>query len=310
MKERKVSVNDIVSFLDQDILAVHGFLDTVYVYHIPDALRIDEKSLDWINSRKENKQELAESSKAKVLVVDESVIYSPVLKSQGKVLLVVKTPRNTIAKIAEHFFLDKPSAGIHPSAVIDDKAIIDPTAHIGAGCVIGAATIGANTVIMPNVVVYDDVCIGENCLIQAGAVLGTDGLGCTRDEEGRLTKFPHLSGIRIGNNVEIGANCQVAKGTFSDTVIEDGCKINGLCFIAHNSFLEENVWITGDTMLCGSVHIQKNVTIFSNVIVREQMKLGEGAIIGMGSVVTKNVPAFETWIGCPAHKIEKNGGKS
>ena len=158
---------------------------------------------------------------------------------------------------------------------------------------------------MPNVVIYDDVTIGDNCIIQAGCVIGTDGLGCMRDSMGRLTKFPHLSGVVIGNDVEIGANCQIAKGTFSDTVIENGCKINGLCFIAHNCHLEENVWITGDTMLCGSTYVKKNATIYSNVIIREQRNIGEFATIGMGAVVTKNVPDGETWIGSPAYKIEK-----
>ena len=305
MKHKKVFVNEIIAYLEKDVLAVYGPKSDVCIYNIPDAPNVSEQSLDWINSTKTNKQEIAVGSKAKVLVVDESVLYTPELEEHGKTLLVVKTPRTTVAKIAEHFFLDKPMSGIHPSAIIDEEAVVDPSAHIGAGCVIGKATIGANTFLMPNVVVYDDVTIGDNCLIQAGAIIGTDGLGCTRDEEGRLTKFPHLGGVRIGNYVEVGANCQIAKGTFSDTIIEDGCKMNGLCFIAHNSHLEENVWITGDTMLCGSVHVEKNATIFSNVIVREQMRLGEGSIIGMGSVVTKPVPAHETWLGCPAKKIEK-----
>ena len=112
-----------------------------------------------------------------------------------------------------------------------------------------------------------------------------------------------MGGVKIGNDVEIGANSQIAKGSFSDTIIEDGCKMNGLCFIAHNCHLEKNVWITGDTMLCGSVYVKKNTTIFSNVVVRDQRVIGEGVTIGMGSVVTKNVPDGETWVGTPAHKI-------
>ena len=210
-----------------------------------------------------------------------------------------------MAEIATHFFIEKKAPGIHSSAVISQEALINPSVHIGAGCVIGNASIGANTVLMPNVVIYDDVTIGENCIIQAGAVIGTDGLGCVRDENGKLMKFPHLGGVIIGDNVEIGANCQIARGAFSDTIIENGCKINGLCFIAHNGHLEENVWITGDTMLCGSVHVKKNTTIFSNVIVREQRLIGEKATVGMGAVVTKNVPDGETWVGSPAHKLEK-----
>lgn len=306
---KRITIRDILSFLGNQVIAVDGCKEcdfhTLYIDNLADMERVNETTLDWINTTKTNKQEIAEASKAKVLVVDSSVVYTPKLKQQGKTLIIVNNPRTTVAKIAEHFFIEKPKSGIHSSAIIDEEAVIDHTAHIGAGCVIGKSTIGANTIIMPNVVVYDDVTIGDNCLIQAGAVIGTDGLGCMRDEEGRLTKFPHLGGIRIGNNVEVGANCQIAKGTFSDTIIEDGCKMNGLCFIAHNSHLEENVWITGDTMLCGSVHVEKNVTIFSNVIVREQMRLGEGSTIGMGSVVTKPVPSHETWLGSPAHKLEK-----
>ena len=302
---KSVEIKSIVDFLGENLLRVAGPVDGVSIDNIPDASHVVESSLDWVNSSRDNKQEIAENSLAKVLVIGEAIEYSTLMAEKKKTLLVVKNPRRTMAMIAGHFFLEKKKAGIHPSAVIDEQAEVNPTACISAGCVLGRCKIGKNTVLMPNVVVYDDVEIGDNCLIQAGVVIGTDGLGCTRDKEGRLTKFPHLGGVIIGDDVEIGANSQVAKGVFSDTLIENGCKINGLCFIAHNSHLEENVWITGDTMLCGSVHVRKNTTIFSNVIVREQRLIGEGVTVGMGSVVTKNIPDGETWLGAPAHKLEK-----
>lgn len=303
---KKVNVKEVISVFHDDVISVHGLVhENMYVDNIPDATNVNDTSLDWVNSSKENKQTIAEKSIAKVLVVDETVKYSEYMEQQGKVLLVVHSPRRIMARIATHFFVGKQKPGIHPSASVDSEAHVDPSAFIGAGCVVGNAVVGSGTVIMPNVVLYDNVVIGSNCLIQAGAVIGTDGLGCVRDEDGRLTKFPHLGGVRIGNDVEIGANCQIAKGAFSDTIIENGCKINGLCFIAHNCHLEENVWITGDTMLCGSVHVKKNATIYSNVIIREQRIIGERATIGMGTVVTKNVPAHETWVGNPAHKLEK-----
>ena len=305
MIRKNVEIKSIVDFLGENLLRVEGPVDGVSIDNIPDASHVVESSLDWVNSSRDNKQEIAENSLAKVLVVGEAIEYSTLMAEKKKTLLVVKNPRRTMAMIAGHFFLEKKKAGIHPSAVVDEQAEVDPTACISAGCVLGRCKIGKNTVLMPNVVVYDDVEIGDNCLIQAGVVIGTDGLGCTRDKEGRLTKFPHLGGVIIGDDVEIGANSQVAKGVFSDTLIENGCKINGLCFIAHNSHLEENVWITGDTMLCGSVHVRKNTTIFSNVIVREQRLIGEGVTVGMGSVVTKNIPDGETWLGAPAHKLEK-----
>lgn len=306
MIHKPIKVNDIIQFLGNEVISVLGPINNdLMIDNIPDVNTVSETSLDWVNSSKENKQSMAENSKAKVLVVDETIQYSSCMESQEKVLLVVKQPRKTMVHIASHFFVNKQTPGIHPSAVIDADAVIDNTSHIGAGCVVGKARIGAGTVLMPNVVVYDDVVIGDHCLIQAGAVIGTDGLGCVRDGDGKLTKFPHLGGVVIGNEVEIGANCQIAKGAFSDTIIENGCKINGLCFIAHNCHLEENVWITGDTMLCGSVCVKKNSTIFSNVIIREQRIIGEMVTIGMGSVVTKNVPDAETWVGNPAHKLDK-----
>ena len=231
--------------------------------------------------------------------------FTPTMQKQGKTLLVVTNPRMELAKIIDEFFIEKKAAGIHPTAIISKDAIISPSAFIGPGCVVGRAKIGDHTVLTASVVIYDDVEIGSNCLIQAGAVIGTDGLGCMREEDGTLVKFPHLGGVQIGDNVEIGANCQIAKGVLSDTIIKNGCKINGLSFIAHNCVLEDNVWITGDTMLCGTTHVGKNATIFSNVIVRDQRSIGEQSIIGMGSVVTKNIPSGETWIGSPAKKIEK-----
>ena len=305
MIKKRIAVEEIISFLDKDVITVKGSSKGRFIDNIPDVLHVVETSLDWVNSSKANKQEIAENSQARVLVVDDSVVYSSAMADKGKVLLVVKNPRQIMAEIATQFFVEKKAPGIHSSATISEDAVIDPSAHVGAGCVIGNAKIGANTVLMPNVVVYDHVKIGDNCLIQAGAVIGTDGLGCVRDEQGKLTKFPHLGGVIIGNDVEIGANCQIAKGAFSDTLIDNGCKINGLCFIAHNGHLEENVWITGDTMLCGSVHVKRNTTIFSNVIVREQRTIGEHVTVGMGSVVTKDIPDEETWIGAPAHKLEK-----
>lgn len=301
MKSKKISLQEICAFLGNEVLNVFGEIDKACIDNLADAAHVNSMTLDWVNSNKVDKQLIAERSVAKVLVVDPEVSYSK--EMVGKTILQVASPRLAMAKIANHFFIECKSPGIHPSAVIDNEAVIDSSAHIGPGCIVGKSHIGADTVLVANITVYDDVTIGERCLIQAGVVIGTDGLGCSRDENGVLTKFPHLGGVKIGNDVEIGANSQIAKGSFSDTIIEDGCKMNGLCFIAHNCHLEKNVWITGDTMLCGSVYVKKNTTIFSNVVVRDQRVIGEGVTIGMGSVVTKNVPDGETWVGTPAHKI-------
>ncbi len=303
---KRIEIVEIVTFLGGRLLSVKGDYNGAFVDNVADVDHVTETTLDWVNKSKKEKQFIAESSVAHVLLTDPSVEYTDTFSAQKKVLLQVDNPRKEIAKIIDHFFIDKPAPGIHPSATVSEKAVIGEGSFIAAGCVIGKAKIGRNCIINANVVIYDNCELGDNCLIQAGTVIGTDGLGCMREPDGKLVKFPHLGGVKIGNDVEIGANCQIAKGVLSDTIISNGCKINGLCFIAHNCVLEENVWITGDTMLCGTVHVGRNATIFSNVIVRDQRMIGSGATIGMGAVVTKHVPEGETWLGNPARKLEKD----
>lgn len=301
---KEINVSEIVTFLGPALKDVFGSTEK-FVDNVSDGSTTNTMTLDWVNSRKINKQEIAESSVAKVLVVDSEVNYSDVIKSQDKTLIVVDNPRVEMSKIIATFFEEKRTSYIHPSAIIHPQADIHPTVYIDAGCIIGKVVIGKNTVLRGNVTIYDNVIIGSDCLIQAGVVIGTDGLGCSREPDGTLIKFPHIGGVIIGDNVEIGANCQIARGALSNTIIGNGCKLNGLCFVAHNCRLGKNVWITGSSMLAGSVVVEDNVTIFSRVTIREQRKIGFGAIIGMGSVVTKDIPAGETWIGCPAKKMEK-----
>lgn len=303
--DKPIALKHIIDFLDSDIINIYGMPDDVFVSRLRPAELVDKDTLDWIAKHKTNKQHIAETTKACVILCDTTVVYSDSLSLQNKILIQVKNPKIAIALVADKFFLPKPLPGINPTAFVHPEALISPTVYIGAHCSIGKCTILDNTRIYPNATTYDGVSIGRNVLIQAGAVIGTDGLGCERREDGTLIKFSHLGGVEICDDVEIGANCQIARGALSNTVIGRGCKINGMCFIAHNCILGENVWITGNTMLAGSVQVDNNATIYSSVIIREQRKIGQGATIGMGSVVTKDVPAGETWLGNPARKVEK-----
>jgi UDP-3-O-[3-hydroxymyristoyl] glucosamine N-acyltransferase len=300
--KKQIAIQDIINFLGNDVIQVLGNIEDRYIHHLKPVESVDEYTLDWVNSTNADKQSIAERSQANIILVDEEISYSENIQSQNKILVRVKSPRLGISMVAQEFFVAKQLAGIHPNATVHPEAVVSSSAYISAGCVLGNCVIGDNTMIQPNVTIYDKVTIGEYCLIQAGAVIGTDGLGCQRLEDGTLVKFPHLGGVDIGNNVEIGANSQIARGVLSNTIIKNGVKMNGLCFIAHNCILEENVWITGNTMLAGSVRVKENTTIFSSVVIREQRTIGRGVTIGMGSVITKDVPDGETWFGNPAKK--------
>jgi UDP-3-O-[3-hydroxymyristoyl] glucosamine N-acyltransferase len=296
-----IKTKEIIDFLGNDVISVFGSIEHSQIEY----LRAPEYTLDWINSSRDDKQTIAENTKAKVIIADGDVDYLAKMKSRNMVLIKVKNPKLAIAKIANEFFVVKIEPKIAQSAIVHPEAKIGKNVFIGSNASIGKCKIGDDVAIFPNSVINDNVEIGNHVIIQSGAIIGTDGLGCERQGDGTLVKFPHFGGISISNNVEIGANCQIARGVFTNTIIGEGTKINGLCFIAHNCIIGKNVLITGNSMLAGSVKVNDNVTIYSNVIVREHRIIGKGATIGMGAVVTKNIPAGETWIGNPAKRMEK-----
>lgn len=305
MKKKRIELHDLIRFISDDIKQVFGNPENLFVDNIADAANTNETTLDWINPAILNKQEIAEKSRAKVMLVDSSIDFSPELQRQSKVLLVVDNPKLSLIKIINRFFVEKTVPHIDKTTVIHPNAKIGDNVSIGPNCYIGNCIIGDNNVIHSNVCIYDRTKIGNDNVIHSGAIICVDGLGCIRNADGSLIEFPQLGGVIIGNNTYIGANTQIASGSLSDTIIENGCKINGLSFIGSNDHLHENVWITGSCMLAGSVTVGKNATIFSRVVVREWCNIGADAVIGMGSVVTKNIPAGETWVGNPARKLEK-----
>lgn len=300
-----VAVKDVIDFLGQDVIAVFGNVVDIIVKYLRPVESVDIDTLDWIGNNKLNKQGMAEHSLARVIICDPSVEYSDKMRNSNRVIIHVKNPKLAVALIADKYFLIKPLSGIHHTAVVHPDAIISTSAFIGPNCSIGKCVISDNTTIGANTVIYDDVFIGSEVVIHAGVSLGTETLSCERDISNTLIELPHFGKLIIHNKVVIGSNSIVAKGTLSDTIIGEGCKISALCGISHNCIIGKNVWISLGATVAGSVRIGDNVTIWSKVIIRDNCNIGEGAIIGMGSVVTKNIPAGETWFGSPAKKQAK-----
>lgn len=297
---KKIYIKEILQFLGDKVLQVHGITDGVYIDNLAEVERVNETTLDWIKPSKPNKQEIAENSKARVLLVDPAV--QPI---ERKTLIVVGNPKVALAEIGNHFFVEKVAPTIHPTAIIHPEAKIGKDVSIGPYCVIGKAIIGDNCNLDSNVRVYDDVVMGHDCIIKAGAVLGGAGFGYERDEEGNKFRFPQIGQLIMGNYVEIGSNTCVDRGALADTVIGDYTKINNLCHIAHNNKIGKNVTITGCVNISGSNIIDDNVWIAPNASIKGWVHVGEGAVVGMASVVVKDIPAHETWVGNPAHKLEK-----
>ena len=259
----------------------------------------DEAAIrDWINPYKQNKQDIAEKSKAYVLLVDETI--PPIV---GKTLIRVKNPKVALAEVGNHFFVKAPMPGIHSTAIIDSEAQIGKNVTIGPYCVIRKAKIGANSIIESYVKIYDNVEMGENCHIYDSVVLGAPGFGWEKDENGNNFRFPQIGGVIIGNNVEIGCQSCVDRGALSDTVIGDYTKIDSDCKIAHNNIIGQNVVVTGSNSIAGSNVIEDNVWIGPNCSFKEWGHIGRGSFIGIGSVVITNVKEKERVFGNPAGKF-------
>jgi UDP-3-O-[3-hydroxymyristoyl] glucosamine N-acyltransferase len=299
MKKRQINIDELISFLGDEVVRVCGDIHGVYIDNLADVEHVNETTLDWIKPTNPNKQSIVEKSPAHVILVDEEI--KPV---QGKALIVVKHPKMALAKVGNQFFVEKPEIGIHPTAIIHSEAIIGSNVSIGAYCMIGRVTIGDGCVIDSHVRIYDDVVIGKNCNIKAGAVIGGAGFGFERDGNGNKFRFPQIGSVRIGDDVEIGSQTCIDRGALSDTVIGDHTKISNLCHIAHNNRIGRNVTITCCVNLSGGNIIEDDVWIAPNASLVGYVHIGEKTTIGLGAVVVKDVPAKEVWVGNPARKLK------
>ena len=259
-----------------------------------------------------------ETSKACAAVVNEDISIEP---GENKAFIKVQNADLAMSQVLELFAPPTPlfSIDIHPTAIIDKTAIIGNGTRIGAGSYIGPKVqLGENVTIYPNVTILDECTIGKNtviwsgtvvrerchmgndCIIHPNATIGADGFGFRPDPQRGLVKIPQIGNVILGNNVEIGANTCVDRGKFSSTVLGDGCKIDNLIQIGHNSKLGRFCIMAGQSGLAGSVTLGNGVLIGGSASITDHVTIGDGAIIGGGSGVTKDIPAGKTMLGYPA----------
>ena len=178
---------------------------------------------------------------------------------------------------------------IHPSAVIDLDAQVDPTAQVGAFCVVErGARIGADTVLKSRVTVSEDCVIGSRCLLHPGVVIGADGFGLA-PSQGTWVKIEQLGAVRIGDDVEIGANTCIDRGALEDTVIENGVKLDNLIQIGHNVRIGQHTAMAGCVGVAGSAVIGAHCTVGGGAIVLGHLTLADGVHISAATVVTRSI---------------------
>lgn len=186
-----------------------------------------------------------------------------------------------------------------------EDSIISKDAYIEPGCFIGTdVQIGKNARILAGTVIRHTT-IGENFLSNEYAIIGANGFTMTEDDEGNKFRIPTLGRVIIGNNVEVGTHDNISCGSGSNTIIEDYVKLDALVHIGHDVHLYKNVEITAGGIIGGFDDLHEHSYIGINAVLRNRITIGNNAIIGMGSTVTKSVESNTIVAGNPAKQFLK-----
>jgi UDP-3-O-[3-hydroxymyristoyl] glucosamine N-acyltransferase len=233
--------------------------------------------------------------------------------------IVVARPHEAMLRVLPELYVPPPRRpGVHASAVVGRGAtlgrdvaiaahvVIGPSVTIGdrvtidAGCVIGeGAHIGDDSQLFPSVTVYSHARIGRRVIIHAGARIGSDGFGYVF-HEGAHQKIPHVGRCVIGDDVEIGANTTIDRGSIDDTVIGAGTKIDNLVHIGHNVRIGALCLIMAQVGISGSTHVEDGAILAGQAGLAGHITVGKGARLGAQAGAFGDVPAGETWSGYPA----------
>ncbi|MEN3322666.1 UDP-3-O-(3-hydroxymyristoyl)glucosamine N-acyltransferase [Mariniflexile soesokkakense] len=310
---KSYSIEEINSFLNGELIG-----NTTQAIEGPEQLQNAKNNhISFIGSTKYAKHWA--DSKACAAVINDNLNIEP---GNNRALIKVKNADLAMAKILDLFNPPPPvfDTDIHPTAVIHDSSKIGKGCKIGANCYIGKdVELGNGVVLYPNVCVFDETTIGENTIVWSGTVIrerciigshcifhtnvsiGADGFGYRPSDDGRgLVKIPQIGNVIIGHYVEIGANSCVDRAKFSSTIIGDGCKIDNLVQIAHNSIMGRSCIMAGHSGLAGSVTLGDGVIIGGSASIKDHTTIHSGATVGAGSGVVGDVEAGKTVLGYPA----------
>jgi len=296
---------------------VEGDMD-VEVHGVAAPERAGVHDLIYVEAAKHAERAMA--SEAMCVIAGEGVVLA------GKTILRSGAPKLAFAKAAAILSERPPIAsGVHPTAIVAPLAKISPGAGIGAYAVIGedvhvgegtqigshsvigaGSWIGENCRIHPRVTLYNQVRVGNRVEIHSGAVIGGDGFGYAFGE-GRYWKFPQAGIVEIGDDVEIGANTTIDRGSLDDTRIDEGVKLDNLVHIGHNCKIGAHTVIAAQAGLSGSCTFGKHVTVGGQAGFGERSELENGSVIGAQSGVLpgKTIRGGYTVWGTPARPLDK-----
>lgn len=309
MRQEKIYLSEIIKWhtANQGLSENFGLPEN-HVITYPRAIELcDASNISMITHKyKEKTESLLATTLSKVIILPKDFLR-PSFDLAGKAFLYHPNPKELLILFCKEFLgfgADNIGTSIHPSAIIEEGAkigancileansFISGNSEIGNNCTIGANTVIKNTTIANNIIIGSNNTIGEN------------GFGYSKNEIGEAELFPHYGRVIIQDNVHIGNNTCIDRGSLSDTVIMKGVKIDNLVHIAHNVIVGENTFVIACSMIGGSVVIGENCWVAPSSTVRNAITIGKNATIGLASTVVKNVEANEIVLGNPAMSKE------
>lgn len=295
----KMNINNYLSDLKDYFLEGEGSGSFADIKSVTEATK---NSLTWINPSRIDKEDLFKNSKAEVIICHNTESFLP---KKNQLLVKVSNPKLAFSIIVNMIVEDKTQFKIHPTAIIHDEAEIAENVAIGANCIIGKSVIGKGTIIGSNSIIQDKTVIGDRVVIKSSVVIGGDGYGYVKNNNKQI-KFPHIGGVVVEDEVHIGSNTCIDRGSLGNTIIGKNTKIDNLVHIAHNVQIGENCNIIALSIIGGSTIIGNNTWISPSVSVRDAITIGSNSLIGLGAVVIKSIPDNEVWMGNPAKFFKKN----
>ena len=244
-------------------------------------------------SNPKHKAKLAQTRASAVILSGDSEALTALPR------IVCEAPYLYFARVSQLFNpLTAQAPGVHASAVVSPKAKLGKGVSVGPGCVIGDdVTIGEDGCLYPRVVVYQGCSLGKRVILHSGVVIGADGFGIAQDDAQCWVKIPQIGAVRIGDDVEVGANTTIDRGAIDDTVIEDGVKLDNQIQIGHNCRVGAHTAMAGCVAVAGSANIGRHCTIGAAAVILGHLSLADHVNVSAGTVISRSIHKQGTYTG-------------
>jgi len=310
MKERKFNFN--IQILKNCTInnIKHNLLKDFNVYNASTINSPISNTIIFCNVWKREYEEKVKHLKESIIIMPFEVKFEDDIVFENNQIIKAENPRLIYAQIMK-FILNRCSYKreylhkengivVGENTIIGEGTIIEPFVFIDHD-----VEIGEDCIIKTGAKIRSNVCIGNNTIIGENAVIGGQGFGVEKDSDGRTLRIPHIGGVRIGSNVEIGGLNTINSGTIDPTVISDFCILDDQIHIGHNTYLGKSVLIAASSETSGGVTVGDGTYIGPGSVLTNKISLGKNCFVGIGTTVTKSFEDNQTIAGNPSKTIEE-----